>query len=187
MSDEIDLTRLVDGKFQQVQTRDGRPARIVAVDCRFSACFEKPIVALVTNNNHDLIHSYTLEGRYCTGGLSHPNDLVPEVEEPPEVELNTVDEIIEVMQAMKADKVIERLDNGVWSTHIYFSPNLDFSSHRYRVLDENRKKVQRMVDVMLAYGRGEKIEYRLRLDTSWNRTTTPCWNWDSCDYRVQPK
>lgn len=48
-----------------------------------------------------------------------------------------------------------------------------------------------MIEVMQAYDRGEKIEYRLKdfmRDDEWNLSTVPPdWDWRTTDYRVKSR
>lgn len=49
-----------------------------------------------------------------------------------------------------------------------------------------REETKRMIEVMQAYVDGEEIELRLRTHTTnWRSAATPCWTWDTCDYRVK--
>ena len=48
------------------------------------------------------------------------------------------------------------------------------------------KTTQEMIEVMQAYLRGEKIEYRYG-NTDWLECRVPIWNWNSIEYRVKPK
>lgn len=48
------------------------------------------------------------------------------------------------------------------------------------------KTTQEMIDVMQAYLRGEKIEYRYG-NTDWLECRVPIWNQNSIEYRVKPK
>jgi len=46
-----------------------------------------------------------------------------------------------------------------------------------------------MIEVMLAFERGEKIEFRYpdNPDSNWKTAITPVWNWGHAEYRIQPK
>lgn len=49
---------------------------------------------------------------------------------------------------------------------------------------------QEMIDVMVAYGNGEEIEYvRVGNSSEWKTYPSgePVWNWDSYKYRIKPK
>ena len=48
------------------------------------------------------------------------------------------------------------------------------------------KTTKEMVEIMLAYDRGEQIEFK-ECDGKWHDTPTPIWNWSQTDYRVKPK
>ena len=48
------------------------------------------------------------------------------------------------------------------------------------------KTTKEMIEVMQAYLRGEKIEYRYG-NTDWLECRVPIWNWNSIEYRVKPK
>lgn len=48
------------------------------------------------------------------------------------------------------------------------------------------KTTKEMIEVMQAYLKGEKIEYRYG-PTDWLECRTPIWDWTQCDYRVKPK
>lgn len=48
------------------------------------------------------------------------------------------------------------------------------------------KTTKEMIEVMQAYLRGEKIEYRYG-HTDWLECRIPIWNWNGLDYRVKPK
>ena len=48
------------------------------------------------------------------------------------------------------------------------------------------KTTKEMIDVMQAYLKGEKIEYRYG-NTDWLECRVPIWNWNSIEYRVKPK
>lgn len=58
-----------------VQTRDGKPARIVCYDKR---CGNYPIVALIYDANRDCeaIEEYTIEGKHSIHSLRAEKDLV---------------------------------------------------------------------------------------------------------------
>lgn len=51
--------------------------------------------------------------------------------------------------------------------------------------------IKEMTKVMLAYDRGEQIEYRMKTipeNNEWVKMTQePEWNWTEFDYRVKPK
>ena len=44
-----------------------------------------------------------------------------------------------------------------------------------------------MTDVMLAYERGEQIEYRLIDCNTWCDNPDPKWNWSEFEYRIKPQ
>ena len=48
------------------------------------------------------------------------------------------------------------------------------------------KTIKEMVEIMLAFDRGEQIEFK-ECDGKWYDTPTPIWNWSQTDYRVKPK
>ena len=48
------------------------------------------------------------------------------------------------------------------------------------------KTTQEMIEVMQAYLRRKKIEYRYG-NTDWLECRVPIWNWNSIEYRVKPK
>ena len=48
------------------------------------------------------------------------------------------------------------------------------------------KTTKEMIEVMQAYLRGEKIEYRYG-NTDWLECRVPIWNWNSTEYRVKPR
>ena len=48
------------------------------------------------------------------------------------------------------------------------------------------KTTKEMIEVMQAYLRGEKIEYRYG-NTDWLECRVPIWNWNSIEYRVKPR
>ena len=48
------------------------------------------------------------------------------------------------------------------------------------------KTTQEMSEVMQAYLRGEKIEYRYG-NTDWLECRVPIWNWNNIEYRVKQK
>ena len=48
------------------------------------------------------------------------------------------------------------------------------------------KTTQEMIEVMQAYLRGEKIEYRYG-NTDWLECRVPIWNWNNIEYRVKQK
>ena len=48
------------------------------------------------------------------------------------------------------------------------------------------KTTKEMIEVMQAYLKGEKIEYRYG-NTDWLECRVPIWNWNSIEYRVKPK
>ena len=48
------------------------------------------------------------------------------------------------------------------------------------------KTTKEMIEVMQAYLRGEKIEYRYG-NTDWLECRVPIWNWNSIEYRVKQK
>lgn len=49
-----------------------------------------------------------------------------------------------------------------------------------------REETKRAVEVMNAYINGKEIEYKNAI-CDWESTNSPCWNWDSLDYRVKPQ
>lgn len=70
----LDLTkRNADGTFQQVQTRDGRKARIICVDRKVP---DYPVVALIDSNDGGEIASFTITGTYVQT-VTHTLDLIP--------------------------------------------------------------------------------------------------------------
>ena len=48
------------------------------------------------------------------------------------------------------------------------------------------KTIKEMTDIMLAFDRGEQIEFRYR-EIEWRDTNKPIWDWNHFDYRVKPK
>lgn len=48
------------------------------------------------------------------------------------------------------------------------------------------KTTKEMIEVMQAYLRGEKIEYRCGYK-DWLECRIPIWDWNNLDYRVKPK
>ena len=50
-----------------------------------------------------------------------------------------------------------------------------------------REQTIEAIKVMQAYvdGDGKEVEYE-RPDGIWMLTTTPCWNWNSGEYRIKP-
>ena len=48
------------------------------------------------------------------------------------------------------------------------------------------KTTKEMIEVMQAYLKGEKIEYRYG-NTDWLECRVPIWDWNNFDYRVKPK
>ena len=47
------------------------------------------------------------------------------------------------------------------------------------------KTIKEMVEIMLAYDRGEQIERYY--DHEWILARNPKWNWGDTDYRIKPK
>ena len=47
-----------------------------------------------------------------------------------------------------------------------------------------REQTIEAIRVMQAYVDGKEVEY-LRIGI-WNLITTPCWNWNSIEYRIKP-
>ena len=47
------------------------------------------------------------------------------------------------------------------------------------------KTIKEMIEIMLAYDRGEQIERYY--DHEWILAKNPKWNWGDTDYRVKPK
>lgn len=51
--------------------------------------------------------------------------------------------------------------------------------------------VDQMTNVMMAYGNGENVQFRLaNVDTTesdWQYISKPTWNWDKYEYRIEPK
>lgn len=56
-----------------VQTREGRPARIICTDVKYS---KFPIMALVDYGNCEMVHRYTTTGDYWADRTEDPDDLV---------------------------------------------------------------------------------------------------------------
>ena len=48
------------------------------------------------------------------------------------------------------------------------------------------KTIKEMTDIMLAFDRGEQIEFRYK-EIEWRDTNKPIWDWNHFDYRVKPK
>ena len=48
------------------------------------------------------------------------------------------------------------------------------------------KTIKEMTDIMLAFDRGEQIEFRYR-EIEWRDTNKPIWDWNHFDYRIKPK
>ena len=48
-----------------------------------------------------------------------------------------------------------------------------------------REQTIEAIRVMQAYVDGKEVEYE-RPDGIWMLTTTPCWNWNSIEYRIKP-
>ena len=49
------------------------------------------------------------------------------------------------------------------------------------------KTIKEMTEVMLAYDRGEQIEFLDREEMEWHGVSDPTWDWNRFDYRVKPK
>lgn len=61
----LDLTK-------PVQTRGGRPARILATDLRS----EYPVVGIISHLGYDEVETWTLDGNFVSSDDEHPDDLV---------------------------------------------------------------------------------------------------------------
>lgn len=47
--------------------------------------------------------------------------------------------------------------------------------------------LRKQIEIMEAYERGEKIQYRIRGKRTWGDINTPDWNWNNREYRVKPE
>lgn len=50
-----------------------------------------------------------------------------------------------------------------------------------------REETKKCIEIMQAYVDGEEIEVLRSLDSDWEKTSYPQWDWDSYTYRIKPK
>lgn len=48
------------------------------------------------------------------------------------------------------------------------------------------KSITEMVDIMLAYEKGEQVQWRLCGKDEWHDCKDPIWNWSDFDFRKKP-
>lgn len=47
--------------------------------------------------------------------------------------------------------------------------------------------IKEQIEVMQAYARAEKIQFKPITSSEWYICTAPVWNWDEYEYRIRPK
>ena len=70
---QFNLEEYLKNPSRKVVTRDGRDVRIICTDRVSKKGY--PLVALVMNDGHELVHTYNMYGQFHTGDTNHDLDL----------------------------------------------------------------------------------------------------------------
>ena len=70
---QFNLEEYLKNPSKKLVTRDGRDVRIICTDRASKNGY--PLVALVMNYGHELVHTYNMYGQFYTGDTNHDLDL----------------------------------------------------------------------------------------------------------------
>lgn len=54
-------------------------------------------------------------------------------------------------------------------------------------MNDAQKQAKEYAEILLAFSRGEKLEYRFKSRTAWGSCPCPAWQFQDYEYRIAPK